>query len=255
MTYFVGGAVISLSLVDKVTDYENSLTVSEREFYGIGQTNNKQLFVMRNNKHKVIAETFLYQEYKQKNGNTFVSFHPKEIGFVEFDISKRSKNIHISYIKVHPEFQGLGIGKELLAYVESYGKEKGCKTATLDCLSAYTDGVSTLVFRKEKGQNDTLRRMRERGKVVDKNMKFYIGAQYHKQNNRKPQNDYLTPMIKNKLCYRMAKVKSLLSQIHFRLARHAFKTIKLSQKDFVFLHKVFSTNKMLEPTRIKGKQL
>lgn len=255
MTYFVGGATITFSLVDRVTDYENSLTAAEREFYGIGQTNTKQLFIMRNNKHKIVAETFLYQEYKQRNGNIFVSFAPKEIGFVEFDLSKRSKNIHISYIKVNPEFQGLGIGKELLAFVESYGKEKGCKTATLDCLSTYTDGISTLVFRKEKGQYDALRRMKDRGKVVDKNMRFYTNADYHKQNNRKPQNDYLTPMIKNKLCYRMAKVTNLLSQIQFRLKRHAFTTIKLSQQDFMRLHKCFSTNKMIEPARIRGRQL
>ena len=67
-------------------------------------------------------------------------------------------------------------------------------------------------------------------KVVDKNMQFYLEANYKRQKNRKPLNDYLTPMIKNNLKLRPVKIKSLLSFVHIQLTRKRFEPMHLSQE-------------------------
>ena len=230
MRKMVGGEEITPTLILKIADYINSMPGFKRECYGWAETSKGEIFLIYNSKTVVTAVTFYLDEFKQ-NGKPFYLFKTELIGFANISVYKRSHNIHIDYIKVLDKYQSLGIGKQLLSYVESYGKVKGCKTSTLDCLSTYTDGKNVLPFRNEKADREKLKQMKIGGlKVVDKNMQFYLEADYKRQKNRKPLNDYLTPMIKNNLKLRPVKIKSLLSFVHIQLTRKRFEPMHLSQE-------------------------
>lgn len=229
MRKMVGGEKITSLLVLKIVDYMNSMPGFKRECYGWGETSNGEIFLIYNSKSIVTAVTFYLDEFTQ-NGKPFYLFKAEEIGFANISVYKRSHNVHIDYIKVLDKYQSLGIGKQLLSYIESYSKIKGCKTVTLDCLSTYTDGKNVLPFRNGKADKEKLKQMKIGSlKVVDKNMQFYLEADFKKQKNRKPLNDYLTPMIKNNLKLRPIKIKTLMSFVHLQLTRKPFEPMHLSQ--------------------------
>lgn len=180
----------------------------------------------------------------------------KPIGFANIELAKKSKNLHLKFIKVMPEFQSMGIGRELLSYIESYAKSKGCKTQTLDCLSTYTDGHNVLEFRNEKRDIAILKQMKIGGaKVIDKNLKFYLSADYKRQRNRKPQNDYLTPMVKTNIKLRPTKIKSLFAYVHIRLVSLPTESYILTPQVTRVIKKHFNKPKRRHIYDVAAKQL
>ena len=255
MKYLVGGEEINFDIAEKITNYIINLPKTERECYGYGENSKGEVFVMYNNKHSVHAITFHLKKSIQ-NGHVCYELEGKPIGFANIDLAKKSKNLHLKFIKVLPEFQSMGIGRELLSYIESYAKSKGCKTQTLDCLSTYTDGHNVLEFRNEKRDIAILKQMKIGGaKVIDKNLKFYLSADYKRQRNRKPQNDYLTPMVKTNIKLRPTKIKSLFAYVHIRLTRFPIKSYALTPQAETFIKSQINKPKKQHIYEVAAKQL
>lgn len=239
MKRLVGGEEITPMLALKISEYINNIPGFKRECYGWAESSKSEVFLIYNNKTIVTALTFYMEEFTQ-NGKPVYIFKEKEIGFANITVAKRSKNIHVDYIKVYDKYQSMGIGKQLLAYIESYGKSKGCKTSTLDCLSTYTDGKNVLPFRNGRHDIEKLKQMKIGGlKVVDKNMQFYLSSHYKKQKNRKPMNDYLTPMIKNNIKLRPIEIKSLLGYFHINISRNFIEPLHLSHESTATLNRLY----------------
>lgn len=210
MANFVGGYNITPEYAIKVVKHINKLNHGHCEFYRYAYTKNGELFVIYNNRHDIVAETFIPGVVTTEDGRQVLSLTPKIIGKAKMELGKRSKTAHLSRIDVYKGFEGQGIGTELLTYFESYCAFKKIKTTTLDCLQTFTDGENVVVYRGERDDKRALEELKRNGqRVVDKNKAFYIKNGYVVQYGREPQNDYLIPMVKTKLVYKKPQIKHI----------------------------------------------
>lgn len=218
MKKFVGGTKITIDKTIKVIKFLNEHKGSFGEYYGFGCSKNNEYFLMQNGYKRVMAYTFVSEIATDETGKETESLNRRFLGYVDFDINKRTKNLHIEYIEVGKTYQDQGIGNELLAYVESYAKKQGCVSVTLDCLQTYTNGIESFPYRGDVADEILLDKLKESGKVVDKNLMFYMKNNYVEQKNRAPLYDFLIPMVKNKIKCRKPKIKNLASTLNFRLS-------------------------------------
>lgn len=70
-----------------------------------------------------------FKNEKNGNGGTLVMFDEKgtEIGRLNYMISPAEKKLTISYVMVHPEFGGMGMGKKLVEEAVRWAREEGQK--------------------------------------------------------------------------------------------------------------------------------
>ena len=219
MARFVGGAEITSACALKVVKRINKLNHGHCEFYRYAYTKNNELFVIYNNRHDIVAETFTPGVVTTEDGRQVLSLTPKVIGKAKMELGKKSKTAHLSRIDVYKGFEGQGIGSEILDYFESYCAHKKIKETTLDCLQTFTDGESVIVYRGERDDKRALEELKRKSqRVIDKNRAFYIKNGYQVQHGRAPQNDYLIPMVKTKVVYKKPKIKHI---------SQAFRTVRL----------------------------
>lgn len=221
MKSLVGGVKININEALKITNFLNSISHSQKECYGYATTKDGQLFVIYNNKKHVEAVTFKYVQKHTENGVT-QELVPVKVGHALIQIIKPEKRLHISFIKVEDEFKNHGIGSELLSYIETYAKEKNLKSVTLDSLCTYTNGKQTVAFRGDEEDRIKLMQIKQSGKYVDKNLLFYLKNGYRLQSGRKPEWEYLKPMIKTRIVARkpqVSKIASVVSVSVFRLKK------------------------------------
>ncbi len=210
MAKFVGGYEITAECALKVVKRINKLNHGHCEFYRYAYNKNGELFVIYNNRHDIIAETFIPGTVITEDGREVTSLTPKTIAKAKIEVGKKSKVAHLGRIDVYKGFDGQGIGSEILTYFESYCALKKIKTTTLDCLQTFTDGTTTIVYRGERDDKRALEELRRKSqRVIDKNKAFYIKNGYEVQRGREPQNDYLIPMVKTHLVYKKPAVRHI----------------------------------------------
>ncbi len=224
MSKFVGGAEITPACALKVVKRINKLNHGHCEFYRYACSKNNELFVIYNNKHDIIAETFIPGVVTTEDGRQVLSLTSVTIGKAKIQLGKKSKTAHLSRIDVFKGYEGQGIGSEILSYFESYCAFKKYKATTLDCLQTFTDGDSVVVYRGERDDKRALEELKRKSqRVIDKNKAFYIKNGYQVQRGREPQNDYLIPMVKTNLVYKKPKIKHISQAFtKYRLRRDNF---------------------------------
>lgn len=248
MSRFVGGTPVNIDTALTVVKRIEALPPGKCEYYSYAKTKNGDVFVIYNNRHELKVITFEYKELPDENGVMIKSLHKKLIGYADLKHNKKKKTMHVAYITVSKEFEGMGIGSQMLEYIESYAAIKKCKEVTLDCLQTFTDGKERVVYRGEREDRTQIEILKKSGKpVVDKNKQFYVKNGFEVQKNREPQNDYLIPMVKSKIVYRKPKIKSIASELRFKLSRKIpVQKVLLESDQETLLRRMFKYGKRKE---------
>ncbi len=256
MANFVGGAPLNISDAIKLTHYIKDLPRSKRECYGFSQLPNGEIFALYNNKKKLRAVTIIRVKTKDETGKTIIKTIPFNICEADLIVDKKNSRLHILLIKVDKQFRKHGVGSEVLSYLETYAKNHKLKKITLDCLSTYTNGRETIVFRGDRDDIIKLEQLKKKGPVIDKNFKFYLKNGFQLNGSRKAEWPYLKPMVKKNLQVRKVKVFSLSQFAQFRF-RKTDKYVKYTspKETSKLIHKHMKREKGFNTFEIGGKQI
>ena len=141
----------------------------------------------------------------------------RKVGYVQFLVDARHKNMHIKYVKVMNDFQGRGLGDELMEYAKLVASKLGLTQMTLDCLHTYTDGVTKVVDYKDPKSKAALKLLKQGNKpLVDVNLRFYKKHGFKRNFFKIPESNFLTPMILKNIVVKPGKTVGVNEIFNFK---------------------------------------
>lgn len=111
-----------------------------------------------------------YSKHYSPNSQFVAIIDDKVAGYIGYTNPTGLKsNSHVIeiYIAVHPDFQKMGVGSELLNYITSWGRQKGYKKVSLRVLSTNETAIPFYISNGFKAQGRLLNEFLLDGKLVD----------------------------------------------------------------------------------------